>query len=316
MRTGYPAFLCLMISAVIHGQDAPPNEFVTLGTMGGPVGSPTREQPANALIVGEAVYLVDAGDGAASGLRRIGYQMPALRGVFLSHLHFDHSGGMLAVLGRRAQVEVPGPLPIFGPPGTQHLVEGLLTGMEPILAAALGVPGESWGASIEVTEMTHADRIELDGMTVTVAENSHFDIPGGRMEGEGYISLSLRFDLPNRTIVYTGDTGPSAAVEALAEGADLLICEAMDMDLTMENTARARPDWSQDQLRALEEHLRTHHLTPAQAGMLAANAGVGELVITHFNPSLDRPEQVEMYKNEVSRYFHGEITFADDLDRF
>ena len=45
----------------------------------------------------------------------------------------------------------------------------------------------------------------------------------GSAEDRNYKSLSFRFDLPGRSIVYTGDTGPSAAVETLAKGADLLV---------------------------------------------------------------------------------------------
>lgn len=52
-----PAFPAVTVSA-------PASTFITLGTMGGPVASPARSQPANALIFGDDTYLIDIGDGA------------------------------------------------------------------------------------------------------------------------------------------------------------------------------------------------------------------------------------------------------------
>ena len=55
----------LALSAETGGEPATKNQFITLGTAGGPEAELDRAQPANALIVGTDVYLVDAGDGAA-----------------------------------------------------------------------------------------------------------------------------------------------------------------------------------------------------------------------------------------------------------
>ena len=54
----------LALSAETGGEPATKNQFITLGTAGGPEAELDRAQPANALIVGTDVYLVDAGDGA------------------------------------------------------------------------------------------------------------------------------------------------------------------------------------------------------------------------------------------------------------
>ena len=66
----------------------PANQFITLGTHGGPVSDRNRSQPANALVVGEAVYLVDAGDGAVQQLARAGAVAGGTaRGVHQPHPH-------------------------------------------------------------------------------------------------------------------------------------------------------------------------------------------------------------------------------------
>src|SRR3954466_6083356 len=69
-------------------------QFIVLGTASGPNSEAARAQPANALTIGGQVYLVDAGDGAVAQLAKANLRLAAVRAVFLSHLHFDHTGGM------------------------------------------------------------------------------------------------------------------------------------------------------------------------------------------------------------------------------
>ena len=79
--------------------------WTTLGTMGGPIASSHRAQPANLLMQdGFGALLVDSGDGAAD-------------------LHIDHTAGLYGILGRRLQQRIPGELRIYGPPGTHKVVE-------------------------------------------------------------------------------------------------------------------------------------------------------------------------------------------------
>jgi len=84
--------LALLTVTALDAADAPnvqpANQFITLGTHGGPVSDRNRSQPANALVVGEAVYLVDAGDGAVQQLARAGAVAGGTaRGVHQPHPH-------------------------------------------------------------------------------------------------------------------------------------------------------------------------------------------------------------------------------------
>lgn len=308
--------LLLTASVIACAKEQPANVFITLGTAGGPEGQANRSQPANALLVGDDLYLVDAGDGAAAQLTKAGFRLPQVKGLFISHNHFDHTGGVLAILGLRMQLNAYDSLTIYGPPGTKSFIDGLLAGMDRTREAAYGMPGQSWQANVEVKELIDDSVIELDGFTVTAAENTHFKIPENSGAAEKAKSLSFRFDMEDRSIVYTGDTGPSEAVEKLARNADLLISEMMDIPAVLENIRKVNPNMPQRQLDGIEWHFRAHHLLPHQVGELAANAEVAKVVITHMVPNIRNDAMAAGYRAEISEAFDGDIDIANDLDRF
>lgn len=310
----------LLAAAPVAAQPVPSADgFITLGTMGGPVPSPSRSQPANALVYQGKVYLVDAGDGTVQQLARAGIMLPRVRAVFISHLHADHTGGLSAVLALRNQTNQRDPITVYGPPGTRELVAGMIASMQPAARVGYGIPGQPWAPpadTVTVIELGDGERTSLEGITVTAAQNSHYDFAPGSVEDRNYKSLSFRFDLPGRSIVYTGDTGPSAAVEKLAKGADLLVSEMIDMGGTMANVARNSPDMPPQAKQQLEQHLSTHHLTPEAVGQLASRAGVKALVITHFAAGTPDPARTKGYIAEIARLYSGPVTLANDLDRF
>src|SRR4030095_11309808 len=119
--------VCLALAGVTMSYQGPAraSEFIILGTARGPNSEAARAQPANALMVGGQLYLIDAGDGAVAQLAKANLRLPAVHAVFLSHLHFDHTAGMLAVVGLRMQLETRGTLRVYGPAGTRAFIEGL-----------------------------------------------------------------------------------------------------------------------------------------------------------------------------------------------
>ena len=296
------------------------SEFIVLGTASGPVSEPGRAQPANALIVGGQIYLVDAGDGAFAQLARAGYRLPAVRAVFLSHLHFDHTAGMLAVIGLRMQLESRATLTVYGPVGTQEFVDGLLAAAAPAMRAGYGIPGEQWHVNVEVVELSDGDAIDVAPMRVRVVENSHFSMPEGSDELPPASSLSYRFDLPERSIVYTGDTGPSDALAALARDVDLLVSEMIDVDevlSAMRPLGSTAPDAVDPQtLTGFPWHMYAHHMTPVQVGELAGAANVARLVVTHFAPNPQSSEQAQRFLNAIAENYAGDAELGRDLGRY
>lgn len=303
-------------SAVLPGPRA---RWITLGTTGGPIASSDRSQPANLLLVGADAYLVDCGDGTVEQLAKAGVRLPQVRALVLSHLHFDHTAGLAAMIGLRFQTNVAESLVIYGPPGTRQLVDGLLASMKPAAEAGYGLPGapsSDPALGIEVRELDDGSAFQLGRVAVTTARNSHYSFAPGSAPERRFQSFSFRFEAPDRSIVFTGDTGPSTAVERLARNADLLVSEMIDVPGTVANVRRNTPGMSDAALAGLQEHLSRHHLTSGQVGQLAARARVKAVVVTHIVAPAASAGDLLNYVAQISAPFDGGVVIAADLDAF
>jgi ribonuclease BN (tRNA processing enzyme) len=322
-KNSAPALLLLSFIWAASGAgfaaDVPANVFITLGTMGGPIASATRSQPANLLVRGDAAYLVDAGDGTVGQLTKAGFRLQQVKAVFLSHLHVDHTGGLAAVMGLRYQNNPPGQLAIYGPPGTKELVAGIVASLHPFMESGYGLPGTRRAdpaGMFTVTEIDDGSKVTLGDLVVTAAQNTHYSFVPGSDEDRRFRSLALRFDMPGRAIVYTGDTGPSAKVEQLARGTDLLFSEMIDVEATLANERRANPERGAAATEELRLHLVTQHLTPDEVGKLAARAKVKRLVITHYVAGGTGEVEKAHYLATIRKQYAGPAQVANDLERF
>lgn len=113
----------------------------------------------------------------------------------------------------------------------------------------------------------------INAVTIRAVQNSHYSFSPGSTQDYAFKSYSYRFDLPGRSILYTGDTGPSTAVEQLGKGADLLVSELIDVAATVAMVRRIAPDQTGSQLEAKRRRLTEHHLSPDQVGDMARRSG-------------------------------------------
>ncbi|MTH79594.1 MBL fold metallo-hydrolase [Paracoccus aestuariivivens] len=294
------------------------NSFTTLGTQAGPIPIPGRSQPANLLVVDGTQNLIDVGDNAAHQLFKAGVLTRQLDRIFISHLHGDHIGGLFAILALSVQTNPENPIQIYGPPGTEEMVTGLLAALKPAMEAGYGSPGapELGPEDLAVAHDLHGgDRLELPGMTVSTAANTHYSFAPDSPEHDKFQSLSLRFDMADRSILYTGDTGPSDEVAAFAKGADLLVAEVFEVEPTLALVKAQAPNLTPEQLGHLESHFREHHLTPEALAKLASASDTPKLVVTHIGTDHRHLDPTKLAA-EIAAGYSGEVTIANDLDRF
>ena len=117
----------------------------------------------------------------------------------------------------------------------------------------------------------------------------------------------------NRSVVFTGDTGPSDAVAELAKGADLLVSELTKPvdDYKAQQIASGRwQRWTVEEQEALLRHHVEEHLLPDEVGKLAARANVKAVVLTHLNDNYVR------HVDEIKKHFSGQVLIAKDLMEF
>lgn len=293
-------------------------KLVTLGTGGGPMVRKSRSQSASLLQVDGRIYLIDAGDGVSQKLVDSGYAPIDVSTIFLTHLHFDHVAGLAPLIGFNWISNAGTPINIYGPPGSKAFVgdalkylsipEGIYAAQTPTLKPIASlVIGHELDASSPTT-MYRDDKV-----TVTAVENSHYSNvdPAKRAPGAKR-SYAYRFDTPYRSFVFTGDTGPSEALEKLARNADVLICEVMDfneviayvMALPGPESAKAAPI----------EHMRREHVGPEEVGKLATKANVKMVVLNHVGSNAPTGRFSPDLAQQVRMFFQGVVVMAGDGD--
>lgn len=312
----------LALAGAAHAQPAGERPiFVTLGTGGGPVVQVKRGQPANAVVVGDAVYLFDVGEGAQRQMKAAGLPLGHVRAIFISHHHLDHVGGLQALIVNRWIMMLPGALAVTGPPGTHAMVDGIVAASHPVERAPLSItdtPPRAISSAVHAidipaalttpTEVYRDERIRVLAVVV-----DHYHKADGSVSNAAR-SYAYRIEAGGRAIVFSGDTGPSVGLERLAHGADLLVCEVMDRAAI--GAAVARMDLTPPAKAGFLRHMDLDHLTPPQVGAIAARAGVRALVLTHLVPGRDEEAGVAGYLAGLKANYSGPVRVASDGDRF
>ncbi|MFF3331344.1 MBL fold metallo-hydrolase [Streptomyces sp. NPDC002888] len=220
---------------------------LTLTVLGTASPHPRPDQPCSGYLLrgGGAEVWVDAGPGSFAELQR--HTDPArLSAIWISHLHADHDADLLSAFYGLAYggITAPTPVPVYAPrEATQRL------------AGFFGRPDGSFLAgTLDFSPLYDGHTARHGGLLLTARAVVH--------DVEAY---GLRAECEGRVLAYSGDSGPCAALTALARDADLFLCEA-DIDRHHEG----------EQV----------HLTPEDAGGTAREAGVGRLLVTHVGPTL------------------------------
>jgi len=318
------AMAALSLADASRAQTADPaakgaTRLITVGTAGGPVPRAGRAQSSNLLVVNGTPYLIDAGDGTTRRLAKMRFNFRTLGTVFVTHGHNDHTGGLGMVLSSAWTAQRTAPINVYGPPGTEALIKATIAYYG--LDAEIRISDGSRTVPIEKVFFGHDAAPGLvyqdANIKVTAVENTHFHFHPGSPAYGRHKSYAYRFETPDRVIVFTGDTGDSDAVTALAKDADVLVTEVVSVDDVKE--ARIRDGrWQVMSEREQHEYIRhmvEEHLTPEQIGAMAARAGVKTVILSHLTP---RPgsDDYTPWADEVRKTFSGKVLIAKDLMEF
>jgi ribonuclease BN (tRNA processing enzyme) len=311
----------LLRPTAANGEDLIPGSgthLVLLGTQGGPNFSKTRAETSSAVVVDGTAYLVDLGEGALLAMQRAGLNYRNVARVFLTHLHDDHTADVGSFLSHQWTDGRILPTMVMGPFGTSKLVSASLDAFEANSAIRLvdearkTKPTEIFrGRDLQATP-TPVEVYQDERVKVSSVENTHF--PEASKRRMPYRSLSYRFDCPERSIVLSGDTAYSKGLVQLARGADVLLCEVIEVksmrqafEQKVANGAYA------DNPEGIWAHIVATHTSTADAGRMAAEAGVGLLVLNHLVPGSLLEIGDDAYVAGVREHFDGKVIVGRDL---
>jgi ribonuclease BN (tRNA processing enzyme) len=310
------ALLLLPLPTTAQDAKAPAFRLITLGTAAGPLPKKDRTQMATLLETGGELYLIDAGDGVAHRLAEAGIDTTKVGRIFITHNHGDHTAGLANLFNIAWQYNRREPVEVIGPPGTDATVTGALAADRPDEEIRLSETRVTPLKSVVQAKVVGTGEVYRDAhVRVTAAENTHFQFEKGSPAYGRFKSYAYRFQIGPQAVVFTGDTGPSEAVAALAKGADVLVCEALAID---EIRARMQKAGQWQVMSAKEQagwtmHMSQEHLTPEQAGELAAKAGVKTLVLSHLGGAGPPGDDFARFGVAAAKAFHGRIVVAKDL---
>jgi ribonuclease Z len=293
-------------------------ELVVLGTASQ---VPTQDRNHNGYLLrwdGEG-FLFDPGEGTQRQLTLAGVPASQITRICITHLHGDHCFGLPGVLQRLEMDRVQHAVDLWFPESgavyverlrgavigradvqlrTHPADEGLLadTGSLRLLARRLDHRVDALGYRLE----------EPDGVRMVPERLEALGVRGsdiGRLQAAGSVEVAgrrVRLEevsepRPGQVFSFVMDTRVCEAALALAEGADLLVIESTFLS---EHAALAQ---------------EYGHLTAAQAGTIAAEAGVRRLVLTHFSQRY--PDVGAQARAEAAGVFDGDIVVAEDLMR-
>jgi len=273
-------------------------EVCLLGT-GGMMPLPNRWLTALMTRLNGSSLLIDCGEGTQVAIREKGWSFHDIDVICFTHYHGDHISGLPGLLLSMGNAERKEPVTLIGPKGLERVVGALRT-IAPELPFALEFHELT---EAEETIFTHGYEIEAYkvnhnvlcyGYSVVVRRGGRFfperaaenNVPqkfwnrlqkGEIIEEDGVcFTPDMVLGPPRKGIrlAYSTDTRPTKSMVAHAAEADLFICEGMYGE--------------DDKMNKALEH---KHMTFYEAAKLAKEAKVKELWLTHYSPSLIRPEE-------------------------
>ena len=284
---------------------------ITTGT-GAPLPDPGRAGPQAVVVAGDQVLVFDCGPGSTHKLELI-MDASSVDALFLTHYHSDHIGDMGELMLKRwATGGSAEPLPIYGPPGIEEVVAGfeaayqLDKGYRVAHHGEEAMPPSGFGGDAHLfdlgTDLMASEVVyEQDGVQVIAFNVDHAPI---------FPAVGYRVTYKDRSVVITGDTIYTESLIQHAMGADVLVSEALNHEFS-QMVAEAGRDVDNN-MSTVAEDIQDYHITPEQAGIVARDAGIPYLIITHVLPPVPSQILVNPFLRDARAIYDGELYMAND----
>jgi ribonuclease BN (tRNA processing enzyme) len=302
-------------------QESKGSTLILLGTQGGPGITLARGQTASLLVVGDQKYLIDCGYGTLRALVQAGEGFNDLTNIFLTHLHNDHTSDLAALLSHKWTSGRARETNIYGPFGTAVLVEGAIA----FFKGDTEIRIVNEGRKVRPETLFHGHDLEVSGVTevfrdehvvVKAVENTHF--PERATKKMPYRSFSYRFDMADRSIVFSGDTAYSHDLVVLAQNADIFVCETIGKPRRRQREQIAKE--TADNKESIGRHVFETHSTTDIVGRMAAEANVKEVVLNHLVGGGNTQGSFQSFESglveSVHQFYSGEVIVGRDQMRF
>ena len=267
-----------------------------------------------------SILLIDCGEGTQIAIKEKGWSFKPIDVICFTHYHGDHISGLPGLLLTMGNADRKEPLTLIGPKGLERVVSALR-----VIAPELPFPiiykeiegaeqtFELNGYRLKAFRVNH--NVLCYGYTMEIDRAGKFDVERAKEQeipqkywkhlqkgetietGNGILTPDMVLGPPRKglKLTYTTDTRPTNSIRENAKDSDLFICEGMYGE--KEKAAKA---------------VEYKHMTFYEAAHLAKDAQVKEMWLTHYSPSLTKPEE---YMDEVRRIFPEAKAGKDRMSR-
>ncbi|MBI2650388.1 ribonuclease Z [Candidatus Woesearchaeota archaeon] len=279
---------------------------------------PTKERNQTAVFLsyGSEGILFDCGEGTQRQFKIAGISLTKTTKILISHWHGDHVLGLPGLIQTLSSMDYSGKLEIYGPQGTKKRMEKMFEAFvfDKKISLAVkevksGIFFENNDFQLEAHPLEHGIEtlgyrfVEKDKRKIDMKKVKKFNIPHGPLigklqqnkpvehNGKRIMPDDVAYIEDGKKIAYITDTVLCGNCHKIADGVDLLICEAT---------------YSSKLVDKSEEY---GHMTAKQAGQLANKANAKQLVLIHFSARYKNTQELE----EDARSIFDNVICANDF---